>query len=60
MVSCAILITIAQNANKDSNVTSPSEGINGLGIFLIISTLSFVVFFALGPGKLSFKKYFVK
>ena len=28
------------------------EGASGLGIFLIISTLAFVVFFAIGPGSI--------
>ncbi len=53
MVICAILITIAQNVkanDSDENVTDPNEGIKGVGIFLIVSTLTFVVFFALGPG----------
>ena len=72
MVVCAILITIAQNVNKNSSdnggsgntndtlILSDNPGengdvmgddvINGVGIFLIVSTLSFVVFFAIGPG----------
>jgi hypothetical protein len=53
MVICAILITIAQNVktnDSDENVTDANEGIKGVGIFLIVSTLTFVVFFALGPG----------
>ena len=49
MVVCAVLITIAQNVkNDDADVDSGS----GVGIFLIVSTLAFVVFFALGPGLL--------
>ena len=77
MVVCAILITIAQNVNKNSsdnpggntnetlilsdnpdvindNPGESSDVINGVGIFLIVSTLSFVVFFAIGPGNFFF------
>lgn len=50
MVVCAILITIAQNIDMDP--TGPESEINGVGIFLICSTLAFVVFFALGPGSI--------
>ena len=50
MVICAVLITIAQNVNTVKGVETSDKGINGVGIFLIVSTLSFVVFFALGPG----------
>jgi len=51
MIVCAILITIAQNLNLDR--PNDEEGkINGIGIFLITSTLAFVVFFALGPGSI--------
>ena len=68
MVVCAILITIAQNVNKNSsdnpggntnetlilsdNLGESDDVINGVGIFLIVSTLSFVVFFAIGPGSI--------
>ena len=70
MVVCAILITIAQNVNKNSsdnpggntnetlilsdNLGESDDVINGVGIFLIVSTLSFVVFFAIGPGNFCF------
>ena len=47
MVVCAILITIAQNVKSDD-----ADVGSGVGIFLIVSTLVFVVFFALGPGLL--------
>lgn len=49
MVVCAILITIAQNVN---NNTDRETEISGVGIFLIVSTLAFVVFFAVGPGSI--------
>lgn len=49
MISCAIMITFALKFNKDAG---PVEGINSLAIFLIIATLGFVVFFALGPGSI--------
>ena len=42
IVICSIMITIALNYNTTDAV----------GIFLIVSTLSFVVFFALGPGSI--------
>jgi hypothetical protein len=42
MVVCAVLITIAQNVNKTSG------GSSSVGVFLIVATLAFVVFFALG------------
>ena len=42
IVVCSIMITIALNYNTNDAV----------GIFLIVSTLMFVVFFALGPGSI--------
>ena len=42
IVVCSVMITIALNYNTSDAV----------GIFLIVSTLMFVVFFALGPGSI--------
>ena len=42
IVVCSIMITVALNYNTNEAV----------GIFLIVATLSFVVFFALGPGSI--------
>ena len=42
IVICSIMITVALNYNTNQAV----------GIFLIVSTLAFVVFFALGPGSI--------
>lgn len=44
IVICSIMITIALNFQEDGN--------EAVGIFLIVATLSFVVFFALGPGSI--------
>jgi SP family facilitated glucose transporter-like MFS transporter 1 len=52
MIVCAILITIAQNVNKDGCQADSSISANGVGVFLVVSTLAFVVFFALGPGSI--------
>jgi hypothetical protein len=58
MIVCSILITIALTASDLESVdcTNPDPNqdvvINGVGIFAIISTLSFVVFFAFGPGSI--------
>ena len=52
MIVCAILITIAQNVNKDGCQADSSISSNGVGVFLVVSTLAFVVFFALGPGSI--------
>ena len=62
MIVCSILITIALNVSK-SNLesvdcsTDVDEYIDidtdaGAGIFAILSTLAFVVFFAFGPGSI--------
>ena len=44
------------SANKSEDACGAEggedEGASGLGIFLIISTLAFVVFFAIGPGSI--------
>ena len=51
MFTFSILITIALNLWKKKE--DPTEaGDSGVGIFLVVSTLSFVVFFALGPGSI--------
>ena len=51
MFTFSILITIALNLWKKEE--DPTEaGDSGVGIFLVVSTLSFVVFFALGPGSI--------
>ena len=42
IVVCSIMITVALNYNTNEAV----------GIFLIVATLSFVVFFSLGPGSI--------
>ena len=47
----SILITIALNL-RDKEEGPMNEEDSGVGIFLIVSTLSFVVFFALGPGSI--------
>merc|ERR1711997_1282220 len=62
IILCSIMITIALNySGAATNNTEPlsldnsanDEGVkNGVGIFLVIATLSFVVFFALGPGSI--------
>ncbi len=44
IVVFCILITVAQNLDPQEN--------DGIGVFLIVSTLGFVVFFALGPGSI--------
>ena len=59
MIVCSILITIALNVSDLESVdcTTPDKaqadtGTNGVGVFAIISTLAFVVFFAFGPGSI--------
>ena len=58
MIICSILITIALNISDleaiDCNKKPSDETIktDGAGIFAIIATLSFVTFFALGPGSI--------
>lgn len=47
----SILITIALNLWKKEEDPAKAED-SGVGIFLVVSTLSFVVFFALGPGSI--------
>ena len=42
MIVCSIVITVALNYNTS----------NGVGIILIIATLSYAVFFAVGPGSI--------
>ena len=59
---CSIMITIALNYSgtetsnavllSSKNIASDEEVSNGVGIFLVIATLGFVVFFALGPGSI--------
>ena len=44
IVLFCVLITVAQNLDPASN--------DGVAVFLIVSTLGFVVFFALGPGSI--------
>ena len=62
IILCSIMITIALNysnaqisntglQNLDSS-SNTEEVTSGVGIFLVIATLSFVVFFALGPGSI--------
>ena len=62
IILCSIMITIALNysnaqisntglQNLDSS-SNTKEITSGVGIFLVIATLSFVVFFALGPGSI--------
>lgn len=51
MLFFSILITIALNL-RDKEEGPMNEEDSGVGIFLIVSTLSFVVFFALGPGSI--------
>jgi len=41
---CSICITVAQSLNSSDS--------NGIGIFLIVVTLTFVAFFAFGPGSI--------
>ena len=56
---CSILIMIAYVLNDGQGVecggdapTEDPKGTTGAGVFLIVSTLSFVVFFAMGPGSI--------
>lgn len=60
MIICSILITIALNISDLESVdcstvgpepVAPSET-SGAGIFAIVATLLFVVFFAFGPGSI--------
>ena len=51
MFAFSILITIALNLWKEEEEPTEEED-SGVGIFLVVSTLSFVVFFALGPGSI--------
>jgi len=51
MLFFSILITIALNLWKKEEDPAKAED-SGVGIFLVVSTLSFVVFFALGPGSI--------
>merc|ERR1719362_2237199 len=47
------MITIALNYSKSYDEKTNIEGkATGVGIFLVVATLSFVVFFALGPGSI--------
>ena len=54
MIICSILITIALNISEEKLDHLPVNDVNtktsGSGIFTIIAALSFVVFWALGPG----------
>lgn len=61
MIVCSILITIALNISDlesvdCSNTNNPDpvnpNGTSGAGIFAIVATLLFVVFFAFGPGSI--------
>lgn len=64
MIICSILITIALNISNLESVDcvnvvpgsggedSASNSASGAGIFAILATLTFVVFFALGPGSI--------
>ena len=62
IILCSIMITIALNYSGTetsntllldlNNSASNEEVSNGVGIFLVIATLGFVVFFALGPGSI--------
>jgi hypothetical protein len=46
MMVCAVMITIAQHVLKNSENKS-------IGIFLILATLVFVIFFTTGPGAIA-------
>lgn len=60
MIVCSILITIALNVSSLDSVDclSPESGkaanaeTDGAGVFAIVATLAFVVFFAFGPGSI--------
>ena len=53
IIVCSIMITIALNySNNDNERSIIEEKATGVGIFLVVATLSFVVFFALGPGSI--------
>ena len=53
IIACSIMITIALNYSKSYDEKTNIEGkATGVGIFLVVATLSFVVFFALGPGSI--------
>ena len=59
MIICSILITIALNiSDLESvdctaiNTPTAETGAEGAGVFAIVATLAFVVFFAFGPGSI--------
>ena len=58
MIICSILITIALNISDLESVdctttdSGSSSGTEGAGVFAIVATLAFVVFFAFGPGSI--------
>ena len=60
MIICSILITIALNISNLEAVdcinvipgSGDSTGSSGAGIFAVLATLTFVVFFAFGPGSI--------
>ena len=58
MIICSVLITIALNISDLESVdctttdSGSSSGTEGAGVFAIVATLAFVVFFAFGPGSI--------
>ena len=58
MIICSILITIALNISDLESVdctaidSGSSSETDGAGVFAIVATLAFVVFFAFGPGSI--------
>ena len=58
MIICSILITIALNISTLDSVdcnaidSGSSSETDGAGVFAIVATLAFVVFFAFGPGSI--------
>ena len=55
MIICSILITISLNVGSEEKPVNPGDDnatTSGSGIFTVIAALSFVTFFALGPGSI--------
>ena len=55
MIICSILITISLNMGSEEKPVNPGDDnatTSGSGIFTVIAALSFVTFFALGPGSI--------
>jgi len=51
-ISCNDNVTGNATANDVTSPASTTAAVDGNGVFLIVSTLAFVVFFAIGPGSI--------